>query len=97
MKTALHLIAALALGLVGVASSWGQETDAQLDAFFKQYLEETFRQQPMEATRLGDHRFDHLLDDVSRAARAGWVERQRRALADLPRRVAMQALSPAAN
>ncbi len=96
MKTALHLIAGLALGLVGVASSWGQETDAQLDAFFKQYLEETFRQQPMEATRLGDHRFDHLLDDVSRAARAGWVERQRRALADLPRRVAMQELSPAA-
>jgi uncharacterized protein (DUF885 family) len=43
-----------------------QDADAKLQAFFKQYLDEHFRQQPTDATGLGDHRFDGLLDDVSR-------------------------------
>jgi hypothetical protein len=47
--------------------------DAKLTALFKQYLDDDFKQRPLEATRLGDHRFDHLLDDVSAKTRAGWT------------------------
>jgi hypothetical protein len=59
--------------------------DSRLSAFFQTYLEEAFRRRPLEATRLGDHRFDHLLDDISAKARAGWTEHYRQTLAELPR------------
>ena len=39
--------------------------DEKLEAFFKAYLEEQFQRRPLEATLLGDHRFDQLLDDLS--------------------------------
>src|SRR5438552_1009931 len=75
----------------------GAETgDAKLTAFFRSYLEDEFRQRPLEATRLGDHRFDHRLDDISAKARAGWAERIRKALADLPKMVDFQKLSRSA-
>src|SRR5437588_9261604 len=61
--------------------------DARLAAFFKDHLEREFRHRPLEATRLGDHRFDHLLDDLSAKARAATTERTRKALADLPARI----------
>src|SRR5436190_7944255 len=61
--------------------------DAKLTAFFKGYLDDLFRQRPLEATRLGDHRFDSQLDDLSPKARAGWVESTRKTLRELPRRV----------
>jgi uncharacterized protein (DUF885 family) len=67
--------------------------DGRLIAFFKDYLEELFRHRPLEATRLGDHRFDHLLDDVSAEARTKWTERIRQILADLPKKVAYKKLS----
>ncbi len=61
--------------------------EERLRAFFKAYLEEAFRRRPLEATRLGEHRFDHLLDDISAAALAGWVEHYRQTLAELPKQV----------
>ncbi|MGO8699672.1 MAG: DUF885 domain-containing protein [Limisphaerales bacterium] len=61
--------------------------DAKLDSFFRSYLDEHFRRQPMEATGLGDHRFDNLLDDISPQARAGWLAFARQELKDLPRQV----------
>jgi uncharacterized protein (DUF885 family) len=67
--------------------SAAEAEDGRLTAFFKAYLEEEFRQRPLEATRLGDHCFDHFLDDVSAAARALWAKRYQAALADLPRKV----------
>ncbi len=70
-----------------------QSSDAALDAFFKQYLDEHFALQPLEATRLGDHRFDHLLEDLSRPSRARWLEHARRTLKDLPVRVDYAKLS----
>ena len=79
----------------GAASAAGQPADAKLQAFFRQYLEESFRLRPLDATRLGDHRFDHLLDDLSAKARAGWVEHLRKTLDDLPRQVDVARLSPA--
>src|SRR5262245_39698484 len=59
------------------------EADDKLTALFKDYLDREFAARPFEATRLGDHRFDHLLDDVSPEARAGWVRRYQDTLADL--------------
>src|SRR5262245_7877139 len=67
--------------------------DGTLDSFFKKYLDEHFQQQPMEATRLGDHRFDGKLDDISPAARAGWVAFARATLKDLPKQVDYNKLS----
>ena len=64
-----------------------QTADVKLEAFFKQYLDEHFRQQPTEATGLGDHRFDGLLDDVSAAARERWLLLERQTLARLPQEV----------
>ena len=53
--------------------------DAPLNDLFAAYLEELFEGQPMAATRLGDHRFDDRLDDLSEEARDGWLQRDRRA------------------
>jgi uncharacterized protein (DUF885 family) len=87
----------LALGIAALPASLlttsAQDADARLNAFFKGYLEEHFRQRPLEATRLGDHRFDHLLDDVSRAARDGWLAHARKALRELPKQVDYAKLS----
>jgi hypothetical protein len=72
------------------------DEDAKLTAFFKEFLEEEFCQRPLEATRLGDHRFDAFLDDLSPKARAGWTDRYRKALTDLPKRVEYGKLSRSA-
>jgi uncharacterized protein (DUF885 family) len=80
--------------LPALARASGGE-DATLEAFFRAYLDQKFRQQPLEATRLGDHRFDHMLDDVSPAARAGWAERDRHTLDGLPRQIDYKKLSRA--
>ncbi len=95
-------IASIAIGMTatwflsaGSSTGLGQEEDAKLTACFRQYLEEGFRQRPTAATGLGDHRFDHLLDDLSPKARAAWAEHDRKTLADLPKQVDYQKLSRA--
>lgn len=75
----------LTCGLLGV--TWGQDEDAKLDKFFRAYLEESFQLRPLEASMLGDHRFDDRLDDISAAARKGWLDQYRRTLERLPREV----------
>ncbi|CAN5902531.1 DUF885 domain-containing protein [soil metagenome] len=67
--------------------------DQTLDTFFKQHLEAEFSLSPMYATRLGDHRFDALLDDVSAAARQRRQELAYRTLEKLPREVDYAKLS----
>jgi uncharacterized protein (DUF885 family) len=52
--------------------------DERLADHFKGFLEDEFKSRPMEATRQGDHRQDHRLDDISAKARASWVERWRK-------------------
>jgi uncharacterized protein (DUF885 family) len=88
-------LALLSLFLLAAPLSAAGGEDAKLEAFFKAYLDQRFRQQPLEATRLGDHRFDHQLDDVSPAARAAWAERDRHTLQDLPRQVEYKKLTRA--
>src|SRR5205823_996487 len=70
--------------------------DERLTSFFQSYLDEAFRLRPLEATRLGDHRFDHLLDDVSARARAAWAEHYRTTRAELPKKVDYRKLSRSA-
>ena len=76
----------LAFGLA-ISGAFGAESpqaeDTKLEAFFRGYLEDGFRLQPLNATRLGDHRFDDQLDDLSATARDALVARDRRVLADL--------------
>jgi uncharacterized protein (DUF885 family) len=88
----LPLLAILCLAATARASA---PEDAKLESFFRSYLDQRFRQQPLDASRLGDHRFDHLLDDVSPAARALWKERDRKTLDELPRNVDYKKLTRA--
>jgi uncharacterized protein (DUF885 family) len=69
------------------------DEDAKLTAYFRAFLDEDFRERPLEATTLGDHRFDDKLDDVSPKARAGWSARYRRTLDELPQKVDRAKLS----
>jgi uncharacterized protein (DUF885 family) len=71
-----------------------QLADEQLRAFFLDYLEESFALRPLEATLLGDHRFDHMLDDISPEARAGWLEQLQRRLQQLETKFAAASFSP---
>ncbi len=78
--------AALLVGLTvprASAQDGAKAEDARLEAFFRSALDETFRLEPLAATRLGDHRFDDRLDDISPAARAARVAFDRKTLAEL--------------
>ncbi len=88
------LVAVLLLGLASHVMA--QSADAKLDGFFKAYLEESFQMRPLDATMLGDHRFDNLMDDLSPKARAGWLTQTRKTLAALSKEVKYSELSRAA-
>ncbi len=70
-----------------------QDPEAKLKSVFKSYLDDYFRLRPLEATRLGDHRFDSQLEELTPEARAKWLELTRKTLADLPKQVDYQKLS----
>lgn len=94
----MRWIAALVVLLMGIVSAdtshaTAEAEDARLTQFFQKYLDELFRKRPLLATQLGDHRFDHLLDDLSPAARAGWTEHLKTTLEALPRQIDYQKLS----
>jgi uncharacterized protein (DUF885 family) len=85
----------MGLGAMTYAAEQERDEDARLAAFFRAYLDETFRAEPLKATRLGDHRFDDRLDDLSVEARAANLARDKTALDELPKRVAYEELSRA--
>jgi len=95
MKKTICLVLFGALNfLIAAAPTLAQPSeDDQLNAFFKNYLDEYFRQQPLAATQLGDHRFDNQLDDISPEARAGWLTLAEKTLRELPRQVDYTKLS----
>jgi uncharacterized protein (DUF885 family) len=80
----LHLISLLLLLLSGAITANAQQADAKLESFFKAYLDQYFRGRPLEATRLGDHRFDSKLENLTPEARAKWLKFTRETLAQLP-------------
>jgi len=88
----LVVLVILGSWVAGVAQS---SEDATLESVFKGYLDEAFRMRPLEATRLGDHRFDSQLDDLTPGARSHWVEHTRQALGTLPQQVDYHKLSRA--
>jgi len=59
--------------------------DDKLAAFFKAYLEAQMKAAPVEASRLGDHRYDDRIEDLSPKARAAYWDKQKSALAGLAR------------
>ena len=67
--------------------------DEELKSFFEQYLEAEFPLRPMHATRLGDHRFDAQLDDVSLATLQRCDRLREQTLEALPRQVDYRQLS----
>ena len=81
----------LSLGCA-LCASMGVAGDAEtgapaLDRFYRAYLEADFAQRPLQATRLGDHRFDDRIDGLSSSIRASRLEQVRLALDALPRTV----------
>jgi uncharacterized protein (DUF885 family) len=95
LRSGLAMLWMLSLVVSKLPAAEGPSADAALEAFFQQYLEASFALRPLEATRLGDHRFDDQLDDVSANARARWRELYQRTLDQLPAAVDKQQLSPA--
>jgi uncharacterized protein (DUF885 family) len=87
------MLAALTCLVALATAPAAEDEDARLTGFFQSYLDDLFRQRPLDATRLGDHRFDDRLDDVSPKARAGWVAFTRKTLEELPQRIDYKKLS----
>lgn len=79
---------------VSVQANFPEEQ--KLNDWFRSYLETVMKQEPMMATRLGDHRFDDKLEDLSAEARAMRLDRDKKALADLPKAVIYKSLSRSA-
>jgi uncharacterized protein (DUF885 family) len=72
------------------------QEEEKLATFFKSYLDQRFTLRPVEATQLGDHRFDSQLEDLTAQARAKWLAQTRETAAELPKRVNYSKLSRAA-
>lgn len=67
--------------------------DKVLASFYREHLEGEFEISPMRASKLGDHRFDALLDDPSPAALERRTAHLRSAIEELPERVDYARLS----
>lgn len=65
----------------------GQSEKEKLDTSFQTYLDECFALRPLDATLLGDHRFDSKLDDVSLEARQKWLDHYREQLRKLEQNI----------
>src|SRR5215467_4873776 len=95
MRQVFSFLAVFVALLAFNSSAWAADGEQDLQAYFRQYLDEHFALRPLDASRLGDHRFDHLLEDVSKASRERWIEHDRKILKELPKRVAYSKLSRA--
>jgi uncharacterized protein (DUF885 family) len=85
------VILAVLLWLVGIVpmvrAQQENGEEAKLNAAFRAYLDAWFQAEPLSATRLGDHRFDDRLDDITPEARARKVTLDRQTLADVTREI----------
>jgi uncharacterized protein (DUF885 family) len=91
----LNTAVAFAVLFARLDAARAQEAEARLNRIFEDHLEQYFKQQPLQATRLGDHRFDHLLEDLTPKARLEWTAQVRNTLKDLPKQVDYAKLSRA--
>src|SRR5207247_2624183 len=84
MRTLIfRALAVLGLAWMTATCVVAQDAEAKLKSVFQSYLDDYFRLRPLEATRLGDHRFDSQLEELTPEARAKWLELTRKTLADL--------------
>jgi uncharacterized protein (DUF885 family) len=89
----MRLLTALAIGIAAVATTSASEPvtaaatseDARFEAFGDRVVEEYLRLSPVNATQLGNHRYDALMPDVSAAGRAAVRAFAERTLAELAR------------
>ena len=93
MIRALACVLSAVLVLIGSARAADSE-DEKLTAFFKAHLDEEFAHRPLDATRLGDHRFDDRLDDAFCSRSPADLERWKRVYADLPKKIDVEKPSP---
>jgi len=87
------LSAAVFLALSSAMPLLAASEDERLAAFFKTYLDGSFRLQPSSATALGDHRFDDQLEDLSKTSRDRWTEHTRATLRALSQEIDAKKLS----
>ena len=92
VRMKIHWMVAAVLSLIA-SQLPAQTADDKLAQFYKKHLDECFQLRPLEASMLGDHRYDHLLDDVSKSARDGWLTHTRRQLERLVKEVPVAELS----
>ncbi len=94
-----YLLIALALAAFCVFSNapiLAQDTaqaDAKLATRFQDWLDDQCKRHPMFATYLGNHDFDHELDDLSPQARAEDLQNDKKVLAELQQQVDLKSLS----
>ena len=93
MKTVWACCILVLITTVNISPLRAQTADQQLEAFFKNHLEECFKMRPLEATMLGDHRFDDQLDDISAEARQRWLQHYRSQLQRLVQQIPRQQLT----
>lgn len=73
----------------GMGCAMGAEAgeEGKLEGVFTEYLDRSFRMEPLSATRLGNHEFDDKLDDLSVEARTARAELDRTTLAGLTKSI----------
>lgn len=91
---ALPLRPLLAIAAATFVAPLLSAADSPLETFFRRHLDERFALHPLEATQLGDHRFDDKLDDLSPAALARSLAHLKAARTKLPQAIDRTQLSP---
>jgi uncharacterized protein (DUF885 family) len=89
----MRLLTALAIGVAAVATTSAStpvtaaatSEDARFEAFGDRSVDEYLKLSPVNATQLGDHRFDAMMPDASAAGRAAVRNFAERNLAELAR------------
>ncbi len=86
-RATLALLGATALTPAFADAPMSIEPSTPTDVVFtdlgKRWLDGTLRLSPVSATQIGDHRYDHEIDDVSPAGRKAQTDFHRRLLAEL--------------
>jgi uncharacterized protein (DUF885 family) len=94
-----YLLIALGLAMLTWclnATGYAQETaqaDARLSTRFQEWLDDQCKRHPMFATYLGNHDYDHLLDDLSPEARAEDLQNDKKVLVELQQQLDLKSLS----
>jgi uncharacterized protein (DUF885 family) len=100
MTTQISLL--LSIGILFMTSCAANNTlnptanhheDEKLKLYYLEYLEVFFSRHPTQATAMGDHRYDHLMDDVSEPARANWKHYLQKTIDELPNKIRYDQLS----